>query len=81
MALSALDSTWRPDVIAVALGVVLVLFIWQPVERSREIEAPLLTDAGNDFHKIMNEGYSRVSLMHNPLSFFALNQRITVVLI
>lgn len=67
MALAVLDSSWRPDIIPVALGALLVFLVWRSAARNKEVEVPLLTDASNDFHKIMNEGYSRVSLMLNSV--------------
>lgn len=61
MALSLLVSTWRPDFIPIAVGILLVSLLWRYLAKNKEIDVPLLTDDGNDFHKIMDEGYKLVS--------------------
>lgn len=61
MAFSLVDSIWQPDFVPIAVGILLLSLLWRYLAKAKEIDLPLLTDDGNDFHKIMNEGYKLVS--------------------
>lgn len=73
MALSLLVSNWRPYFTPIAVVFLLVSLLWRYLAKNKEIDVPLLTDDGNDFHKIMDEGYKLVSQYHSLSSLFIIN--------